>query len=85
MASAAALLQAVRGRQVECRGNSKDRDRRLMAICFIEGRSLNQFMVELGCAGVDRSVTGMFNDLEAQAKSQKRGLWGSDFSTDDED
>lgn len=82
LASAAALLQAVKGRQVDCKGNSKDREGRLMAICFIEGRSLNQFMIELGWAGADRSVTSMFNELEEQAKTSRRGLWGSDFTTD---
>ena len=79
LASAAALLQAVKGRQIDCKGNSKDRDGRLMAICFIAGRSLNQFMVEMGWAGADRSVTSMFNEFEDQAQTTRRGLWGSDF------
>ncbi|NKB44696.1 MAG: hypothetical protein GKS03_10510 [Alphaproteobacteria bacterium] len=80
LASAAALLQAVKGRQVDCKGNSKDREGQLMAICFIAGRSLNQFMVEMGWAGADRPVTSMFNEIEAQAQTAKRGLWSSDFT-----
>lgn len=79
LASAAALLQAVKGREVECRGNSINAEGQLIAICFIAGRSVNQFMIELGWAEADRSVTSMFNDIEAEARAAQRGLWSSDF------
>lgn len=79
LASAAALLQAVKGREVDCRGNSQDADGQLIAICFIAGRSVNQFMIEMGWAEADRAVTSMFNDIEAEARSAKRGLWSSDY------
>lgn len=79
LASAAALLQAVKGREIECRGNSNDGEGRLMAICFIAGRSLNQFMVEMGWAASDRSTTSMFNEFEALARETRRGLWTSNF------
>jgi endonuclease YncB( thermonuclease family) len=79
LASAAALLQAVKGREVECRGNSNNGDGQLMAICFIAGRSLNQFMVEMGWAEADRAVSAMFNDFETEAKDAKRGLWSSSY------
>lgn len=79
LAAAAALLQAVKGRQVECRGNSYDAKGQLIAICFINGRSVNQFMIEMGWAEADRSITSMFNDIEAQARAAKRGLWSSDY------
>lgn len=81
LASAAALLQAVRGREVECRGNSNDAEGRLIAICFTAGRSLNQFMVEMGWARADRSVTSMYNEMEDQARATRRGLWSSDFGS----
>ena len=84
LASAAALLQAVKGREVECKGNSKDGEGRLMAICFINGRSLNQFMVEMGWAASDRSMTSMLNEFENLAKQTRRGLWSSDFQPDPE-
>lgn len=79
LAAAAALLQAVKGREVDCRGNSNDAKGQLIAICFINGRSVNQFMVELGWAEADRSITSMYNDIEAQARAAKRGLWSSDY------
>jgi endonuclease YncB( thermonuclease family) len=79
LAAASALLRAVRGRQVECRGNAKDPEGRLMALCFIGERTVNQFMVEMGWAEADRSVTRMFNDVEAQARAAKRGIWNSDY------
>lgn len=85
LASAAALLQAVKERQVECRGNSNDREGRLMAICFVAGRSLNQFMVEMGWAASDKSTTSMFNEFEALARQTRRGLWTSDFEPDIDD
>lgn len=79
LASAAALLQAVKDREVDCRGNSNNADGELIAICFIAGRSVNQFMIELGWAEADRSVTSMFNDIEAEARADRRGLWNSDY------
>jgi endonuclease YncB( thermonuclease family) len=82
LASAAALLQAVKGRQIECLGKSNDSDGRLMAIRFIAGRSLNQFMVEMGCAQADRAITSMCNDIEKVARAGRRVLWSSDYSPD---
>ena len=82
LASASALLQAVKGRQIECRGNSNDSEGRLMAICFIAGRSLNQFMVEMGWAQADRAITSMCNDIEKLARAGRRVLWSSDYSPD---
>jgi endonuclease YncB( thermonuclease family) len=79
LASAAALLQAVQGQQVECRGNSNDNKGRLVAICFVAGRSLNQFMVEMGWASADKEVSSMFLDFEAEARANKRGLWSSNY------
>lgn len=84
LAAAAALLQAVKDREVVCRGNSTNAKGQLIAICFINGRSVNQFMIELGWAEADRSVTSMFNDIEAEARAAKRGLWSSDYLTPDE-
>jgi endonuclease YncB( thermonuclease family) len=85
LASAAALLQAVKGREVECRGNSNDSKGRLVALCFIAGRSLNQFMVELGWAEADRGATSMFNDFEQEARQARRGLWSSEYDPTDPD
>ena len=39
-AAASFLLEHVRGRAVECRGNSEDRYGRLIAICFVDGKFL---------------------------------------------
>jgi endonuclease YncB( thermonuclease family) len=85
LASAAVLLQAVKGRKVEFRGNSNDREGRLMAICFVAGRSLNQFMVEMGWAASDRSTTSMLNEFEVLARETRRGLWTSDFEPEVDD
>lgn len=79
LASAAALLQAVKGRDVDCRGNSQNAKGQLVAICFINGRSVNQFMVEMGWAEADRAVTSMLNEYEVAARSARRGLWSSDY------
>ena len=81
LAAASALLRAIAGREVDCRGNSKDRDGRMLALCFIGERTVNEFMVEMGWAEADRAVTGMYNDLETQAQSAKRGIWASDYVT----
>ena len=70
-AAASFLLEHVRGRAVECKGNSKDRYGRLIAVCFIDGKDLNAMMVGEGwalaalseenrlcCRGADPSVVG---------------------------
>ncbi len=54
-AAASFLLEHVRGRTVECRGNSEDRYGRLIAICFIGGKDLNAMMVSGGWALIYRS------------------------------
>jgi endonuclease YncB( thermonuclease family) len=78
LASASALLRAVRDREIDCRGNSKDGEGRLIALCFIGEKTVNDFMVEMGWAAADRSVTSLFNGLEAEAKAARRGIWASD-------
>ncbi len=83
LAAASALLRAVRGRQIECRGNAKDPEGRLMALCFIGERTVNQYMVEMGWAEADRSVTSMFNEVEAEAQAARRGIWNSDYPDSD--
>jgi endonuclease YncB( thermonuclease family) len=50
-----------------------------VAICFLAGRSINQFMVEMGWAAADRTATSMFNEFEQQARDARRGLWSSDY------
>ncbi len=79
LTSASSMLQAVKGRQIECRGNSTDKEGRLVAICFLAGRSINQFMVEMDWAAADRTATSMFNEFEQQARDARRGLWSSDY------
>ncbi len=56
-----------------------------MAICFVAGRSLNQFMVEMGWAASDRSTTSMLNEFEVLARETRRGLWTSDFEPEVDD
>ncbi len=47
-AAAAFLLEHVRDRTVECRGNTVDRYGRLIAVCFVGGKDLNAMMVGEG-------------------------------------
>ncbi len=47
-AAASFLLEYVRGRAVECKGNSVDRYGRLIAVCFVGGKDLNAMMVGEG-------------------------------------
>ncbi|MDG2319191.1 MAG: thermonuclease family protein [Rhodospirillaceae bacterium] len=68
----------MKGRQIECRDNSNDSEGRLMSICFIAGRSLNQFMVKMGWAQADRAITSMCNGIEKLAQAGRLVLWSSD-------
>lgn len=57
--------------------NIKDRDQhgRLLSFCTAGGRDLNRTMVESGMA----VSYGSYRREEADARTAKRGLWGSEF------
>ncbi|MEO1204799.1 MAG: thermonuclease family protein [Pseudomonadota bacterium] len=72
-ASRSQLAKLINGRAITCEGEKEDRHGRLLAICSVGGRNLNQEMVAQGYA----LAYGRYGSDERAAKSGKRGLWAS--------
>ncbi|MBX3566956.1 MAG: thermonuclease family protein [Rhizobiaceae bacterium] len=70
-----ALRAMVADASVTCVGSSRDRYRRLLAVCSAGGRDLNAAMVEAGWA----VAYGGYSLEEAEAREAKRGLWAGEF------
>jgi len=77
-ASADRLRQLVKGRDVRCDVEGRDRFDRLLATCFAGPTNLNRLLVAEGWAVAygDRYLR-----MEREAKAKKRGLWASEFET----
>ncbi len=73
------LLEHVRGRAVECRGNSEDRYRRLIATCFVDGKDLNALMVGEGWALAYRDYSEKYVPQENVARGASKGIWAMQF------
>ncbi len=78
-AAAAFLLEHVRGRTVECRGNSQDKYGRLVAICFVGGKDLNALMVAEGWALAYRNFSEKYVPQENVARGASKGIWAMKF------
>ncbi len=77
--AASFLLEHVRGRAVECKGNSVDRYGRLMATCFIDGKNLNSMIVSAGWALAYRDHSNKYVPQENVARKASRGIWAMQF------
>ncbi|MEO5335883.1 MAG: thermonuclease family protein [Magnetospirillum sp. WYHS-4] len=74
-ASAAFLLEQVKGRSVICRGDSFGADRRLLATCFVGGKELNALMVREGWAVADQRYSAKYLPDEEIARKARKNLW----------
>ncbi len=78
-AAASFLLEHVRGRTVEYKGNSVDRYGRLIATCFIDGKTLNAMMVSGGWALAYRGYSKKYVPQENVARKARKGIWAMEF------
>ncbi len=78
-AAASFLLEHVRGRAVECRGNSEDRYGRLIAVCFVGGKDLNAMLVGEGWALAYRDYSEKYVPQENVARKASKGIWAMQF------
>ena len=79
LAAASFLLKQVKGKTVECRGTEKDRYKRLLAECFVDGNSLNALMVSEGWALAYRMYSEKYVAQEDEAGQNNKGIWGMGF------
>jgi endonuclease YncB( thermonuclease family) len=51
-----------------------------VAVCYVGKTEINQWMVKNGFAVAYRKYGGgIYDDAETFARSNRRGIWGSDF------
>jgi endonuclease YncB( thermonuclease family) len=61
---------------IECKGDRKDKYRRLLVTCFNNGMNINRTMVQQGLA----VAFGDYASEEERARQGHIGLWASDFT-----
>lgn len=78
--NAAKALKALIGKSpVICIGSTKDRYKRLIAICYLGMIDLNRWMVRNGYAVAYRKYSEAYIDVESQAKADHLNLWSGSF------
>ena len=74
-----ALQQMTRGRDVVCKGDKRDRYKRLIAVCYSGPFNLNEQMVADGWALAYRKYSKDYVRAENFAKSRREGIWRTEF------
>lgn len=70
-----ALVRAIGGREVSCKGAEHDRYGRLLAVCRAGDIDLNRVQVEAGWA----LAYGDYETVERRARAAKVGMWAGTF------
>lgn len=77
-----ALAYLIAGQWVICDERDRDRDGRVVAVCYIGGRrgiDINAWMVEHGWALADREYSEDYVAQEHEAQIARRGIWSGTF------
>lgn len=73
--AAGELRALVAGNDVLCDETGKDKYRRTLAICFADGVNINETMVRSGYAWAFIKYSRRFEDVEAEARAARIGIW----------
>ncbi len=74
-----ALQRLVQGQDVVCKGDTRDRYKRLIAVCYVGSLNINEQMVVDGWAMAYRKYSMDYVRAETFAKSRREGLWRGEF------
>ena len=74
-----ALERLVRGQEVTCKGDTRDRYKRLIAVCYVGTLNINEQMVVDGWALAYHRYSTDYVRAETLAKSRREGMWGGEF------
>ena len=74
-----ALERLVRGQDVVCKGDTRDRYKRLIAVCYVGPFNIIEQMVVDGWAMAYRKYSTGYVRAEEFAKSRREGLWRGTF------
>ena len=69
------LVKKIGNNIPKCISEGKDRYKRTLAECFINGKSLSKFLVKSGYAFAYRKYSNKFIKDEEFAKTNKKGMW----------
>ena len=73
------LEKIIGSRKVACIKKTKDRYKRSISICYVDGKDINSLMVKKGWALAYRKYSKKYVKDEVIAKSNKAGMWSGDF------
>ena len=79
MLSKQALERLVRGQDVTCKCDVRDRYKRLIAVCYVGPFNINEQMVVDGWALAYRIYSKDYVRAETFAKSRREGMWRGEF------
>ena len=74
-----ALEKLVQGQDVTCKGDKRDRYKRLIAVCYVGPFNINEQMVTDGWALAYRKYSKDYMRAETFAKSRREGMWRGEF------
>ena len=74
-----ALTVIVGDQTITCKGDERDKYKRLIAVCFAGGKDLNAEMVRQGWALAYRRYSNDYISAEKEAQEAKRGMWVGEF------
>ena len=75
-----ALTRLLRGKEVVCASEGKDRYGRTLAVCYADGEDVGGAMVGLGWALAYRRYSTAYVAAEDEARAGKRGMWAGRFT-----
>lgn len=78
-AATKALRNKIDNRVVHCLSDKKDRYKRYIAICSVDGLNLNRWLVLNGWAVAYRKYSKDYIQAEVIAREQEVGIWSGDF------
>jgi len=73
------LERLVKGQDVICKGDKRDRYKRLLAVCYVGPFDINEQMVVDGWALAYRKYSTDYVRAETFAKARHEGLWRTEF------
>jgi endonuclease YncB( thermonuclease family) len=74
------LKDHLNGRTIECFGHARDRYGRLLAVCYVGGEGLNEWIVREGWALDFRRYSTNYVQAESEAKRAGAGIWRGEFT-----
>ena len=75
----AALVTRIGAQSVTCKGDKRDRYKRLIGVCYVGQLDLNAWMVRNGWAVAYRKYSMDYIDEEKAAQDNRRGIWKGRF------